>query len=402
MFTSTADILLPTTVTGSWPRPIWYTANLFGRPFSTGMADVAYREQFIDAASAVVSDQEYAGLDIFTNGDYHCDADLGGRSWLAYPIQRLGGLSEYELEANNPTWRYHKTGTWLSEIVSGWRFPGVLDKIRARIPLEYAKIWRVAQARATRPVKFGTASGDLLASVLNLRTDVYADDKHELMWDISTLINAELRELAAAGCKAIQIEDPLVYVAAAVGDSQETIDFLVDCYNHQVEGLDDVEIWIHTCWGNAGAQHSMDAGYEESADIVLNRLKGDIWTIESKETNHERLSILAPYKGRLPKKIAAGFVSHRTMNVESAESVAEDVRKALTHIDAEQLVLSSDCGFGRQGVPRPAALYKASALAQAANAVRRELGAPETRVPAADPALQVDVLSDASDGPHFS
>ena len=54
-------------------------------------------------------------------------------------------------------------------------------------------------------------------------------------------------------------------------------------------------------------------------------------------------------------------------------------------------MLSSDCGFGRQGVPRPIAMYKAAALAQGANIVRGELGAPQTEVRAADPGLQVDV-----------
>ena len=44
MYTATKDLLLPTTVTGSWPRPAWYTGNLYGKPFSTAMADVAFRE----------------------------------------------------------------------------------------------------------------------------------------------------------------------------------------------------------------------------------------------------------------------------------------------------------------------------------------------------------------------
>jgi len=59
-------------------------------------------------------------------------------------------------------------------------------------------------------------------------------------------------------------------------------------------------------------------------------------------------------------------------------------------IDAEHLVLSSDCGFCRQGVPRPIAFYKAAALAQGANIVRRELGAEVTPVKAAEPAFQID------------
>src|SRR5690348_12314644 len=76
LLTATKDLVLPTTVTGSWPRPTWFTGNLLERPFSSGMADVAYREQYVDAVSTVLADQELAGLDILTNGDYHLDADL--------------------------------------------------------------------------------------------------------------------------------------------------------------------------------------------------------------------------------------------------------------------------------------------------------------------------------------
>jgi 5-methyltetrahydropteroyltriglutamate--homocysteine methyltransferase len=405
MFTTTKDLALATTVTGSWPRPTWYTANLGGRPFSSAMTDLSYREQHVDAVSALVTDQEYAGLDILTNGDYHLDAELGGRSWIMYPLQRIGGVTELDLEASDPIWAYHKLGTWLYEIVNGWRYPKVVGRIEPRIPLELAKIWRVIQARAQKPVRLGTISGDLAASVMTVGTDVYKDDKRELMWDMATLFNQELRELAAAGCQAIQLDDPLIYVADAVGEDEDVIDFMVDVFNHQVEGLDDVEIWIHTCWGNAGAQRSMDAGYESAVDVMLNRIKGDVWTIESKDAGHAPLPLFAPYKGRLPKKIAAGFVNHRTVNVESAEEVADDVRGALEYIDPEHLILSSDCGFGREGIPRSAALYKAAALSQGANIVRRELGLPETPVPAANPDLQIDIPGRAlasSGGPSFS
>jgi 5-methyltetrahydropteroyltriglutamate--homocysteine methyltransferase len=57
-----------------------------------------------------------------------------------------------------------------------------------------------------------------------------------------------------------------------------------------------------------------------------------------------------------------------------------------------QSSLSSDCGFGRQGCNREIAFYKAAAIAQGVNLVRKELGLPTTYVPAADPALQTDVV----------
>jgi len=180
---------------------------------------------------------------------------------------------------------------------------------------------------------------------------------------------------------------------AAYTQDKDTLDFLVDLYNHHVDGLDDVEIWIHTCWGNPGAQHCFDPNisYENSIDIYLNRLKGDVWTIESKDADHRPLELFAPYKDNLQKKVAVGFISHRTLHVESPEEVATDVRRALEYIDPEHLVLSSDCGFGRQGVPRPIAFYKAASLALGANIVRAELGAPTHDVRAADPRLQIDV-----------
>ncbi len=391
MLTATKELLLPTTVTGSWPRPSWFTGNLFERPFSTAMADVTYREQFVDAVGAVLNDQELAGLDILTNGDYHLDADIGGRSWFSYPSERFSGMSPYDSETTFG-WSY-PIGSWLNEIVGGWKYHTVVDKIGPRVPLEFAKIWRIAQARTERPVKFGTIAADLAATVLTIETDAYAEDKQDLMWDIASVLNRELRALAAAGCKVIQIEEPAIHSAAAYGAPAEQLDFLVDLFNYTVEGLEDVEVWVHTCWGNPGAQHCFDPqiSYEPSVDIYLNRLKADVWTIESKESNHSLLPAFAPYKGKLPKKVAVGMISHRRLQVETPEDVAADIRTALEVIDADKLVLSSDCGFGRQGVPRPIAMYKAAALAQGANIVRAELGGRTTRVRAAEPELQVDV-----------
>lgn len=391
MLTATKDQLLPTTVTGSWPRPSWYTGNLHGRPYSTGLGDVAWREQHIDAVSTVIADQEMAGLDILTNGDYHLDNDLAGRSWFAYPSDRLSGVTEFDTETT-AGWSY-PVGTWLNEIVGGWKYHGIVDKIAPRVPLEFAKVWRVAQARTEKPVKFGTISADLASTVLTLKTDAYDDDKRQLMWDLATILNAELRQLVAAGCKVVQIEEPAIHSAAAWGADAETLDFYVDLFNYTVDGLDDAEIWVHTCWGNPGAQHCFDPNisYEPSMEIYLERLKADVWTIESKDNGHRLLPSFAPYKGRLNKKIAVGFISHRALQVETAEDVAADVRTAMEYIDADKLVLSSDCGFGRQGVPRPIALYKAAALAQGANIVRAELEGPTTRVRAAEPGLQIDV-----------
>jgi 5-methyltetrahydropteroyltriglutamate--homocysteine methyltransferase len=80
------------------------------------------------------------------------------------------------------------------------------------------------------------------------------------------------------------------------------------------------------------------------------------------------------------------------LQADRAEDVAGAIRTALEHIEPEQLIVSSDCGFGRQGCNREIAFYKASAIAQGCNIVRAELGLEQTYIPAADPALQIDIV----------
>jgi 5-methyltetrahydropteroyltriglutamate--homocysteine methyltransferase len=168
---------------------------------------------------------------------------------------------------------------------------------------------------------------------------------------------------------------------------------MVECYNREVQGLDDVEIWIHTCWGNPNMQRVMeDTSYKASFELYLNELRGDVWTIETKDRQFRDIELFGRFKGKLPKKICIGAVSHRTLQADRASEVADSVRTALEHIAPEQLIVSSDCGFGRQGCNREIAFHKASAIAQGCNIVRKELGLATTYIPAADPALQIDIV----------
>jgi 5-methyltetrahydropteroyltriglutamate--homocysteine methyltransferase len=135
-----------------------------------------------------------------------------------------------------------------------------------------------------------------------------------------------------------------------------------------------------------------DTSYANSLEIYLERCRGDVWTLEMKDRNQQDLELFEPFKNDLKKKICIGVVSHRTLQADRPEDVAAEIRKALRYIPADRLIVSSDCGFGRQGCNREIAFYKASAIAQGANIVRRELGLPTTYVPAADPMLQIDVV----------
>ena len=93
------------------------------------------------------------------------------------------------------------------------------------------------------------------------------------------------------------------------------------------------------------------------------------------------------------KKIALGVISHRTLQVERPEEVADLIRRALKHIEPERLILTSDCGFGRQSASRMHATYKMIALVRGANIVRKELGLPEAYIPGADAKLSMVPLA---------
>src|SRR3954452_19149558 len=92
MLTTTRDMFLPTAITGSYPSPLWYNANLSGGSFKSAMGDSLFREQYLDAVAAIINAQEAAGLDIVSDGHSRFDLAVGGKSWSFYPIERLGGI----------------------------------------------------------------------------------------------------------------------------------------------------------------------------------------------------------------------------------------------------------------------------------------------------------------------
>src|ERR1700722_14359150 len=84
MFKASANIVLPTSIIGSLPRPSWYDANLGRQTFMEAMVNSRYREQYEDAVSVHLRAQETAGLDIVTDGDAHFDEQISGMSWQSY------------------------------------------------------------------------------------------------------------------------------------------------------------------------------------------------------------------------------------------------------------------------------------------------------------------------------
>src|SRR5262245_7223237 len=92
MLTVTQDLVLPTAITGSYPRPLWFDESLRGRSFKAPLGASLFRGRYLDAVAAVINARGAAGLDIVTDGDTRFDLAVGGKSWFFYPIERLGGI----------------------------------------------------------------------------------------------------------------------------------------------------------------------------------------------------------------------------------------------------------------------------------------------------------------------
>jgi len=155
MLRVTRDMMLPTAITGSYPRPLWYDQNLSGRSFKAALGDSMFREQYQDAVAAIINAQEAAGLDIVTDGDSRFDLAVGGKSWFFYPIERLGGLSGHQDTSRGWMQRHDlRPGKILWEVQEAYQ-PAVVKEKLTRGPLEYAALWKVAQRLTDKPVKFG-------------------------------------------------------------------------------------------------------------------------------------------------------------------------------------------------------------------------------------------------------
>ena len=384
MLRATADIVLPTAVIGSLPRPSWYTQSLGRRSFLDAMVNARFREHYTDALSVYLRDQEIAGLDIFTDGDCRFDDDVGGQSWARYPLQHMSGLDSADpqpipLGRGGVAYpRGHILHDYLESRVMA-RIVGPLGPGN----LQYAAMWKAAQRLTRKPVKFGTITAELLA--FSVHDDYYKDMRERIM-ALSNALNQELHSLADAGCPVIQMEEPQIHMLAVKGLSDDVLnlDFMVEVFNNTVKGLrDKTEVWCHSCWGNPSQQRMfVDAPSYAPALETMNRVDADVITFECCSSGGADLEAIG--ERITGKKVAIGVIDHHTLQVERPDEVAAFVRRALEHVPAERLVICSDCGMGREGMSRRHASYKMVSMVLGTNMVRRELGLPEADCLAAD------------------
>ena len=377
MYKATDGIVLPTSVIGSLPRPAWYTENLGARNFRTAMVNARFREQYTDAVSVYLRDQETAGLDICTDGDAHFDEDVGGHSWFSYPPNHMDGFSgEYAyLQEGGRAGMPNTRGDILHEVLEARVMPDLVGPV-GRGSLHYTAMWKTAQRLTKKPVKFGTITAELLAMAVR---NFHYKDLRETIWAVSDALNEELTELADAGCPVIQMEETQIHLLAAKGLSDDVLnpDFMVEVFNNTVRGLrDKTEIWCHTCWGNPAQQRlfAVQPSYVPALE-PLNRVDADVLTFECCSAGGADLEPTGDVISS-DKKVAIGVVDHHSLQVERPEQVADTIRSALKHIPAERLVIASDCGMGREGMSRRHAYNKMVSIVRGTNMVRGELGLP--------------------------
>ncbi len=382
MFKATDGRPLATTLTGSLPRPSWFIENLRGRPFSLAMADLHFREQYCDTLATHFCDQSMAGLEILVDGDSRFDADVGGRAWFAYMFERMGGLEKPALQV--PGWsspREQQRGDILQR-VGECRVPASVTGEITPGDLEYTELWKTAQSMTSKPVKLGSCCAQLLDTVV---VNQYYKQQQEVTNAIADSMNSEYHRLADAGAPVIQLEEPLIQYVAPLDGGKKQAEKYVEVFNREVDGLrDKTEVWAHTCWGNPLAQRVEVVPDYNPGLAYLNALDVDVITFETASDGGENLEAIADAISK-DKKIAIGAIHHRSLEIERPDQVAEIVRRAAKLIGPERLIISSDCGFGRQGMSRMHAFFKMVSLRLGVNIVRKEFGLDEIPSLAADP-----------------
>jgi 5-methyltetrahydropteroyltriglutamate--homocysteine methyltransferase len=136
--------------------------------------------------------------------------------------------------------------------------------------------------------------------------------------------------------------------------------------------------------------------YKPALDL-LNQVDADVITFEMKSSN--LLDLPEVGQAITEKKVVIGAIDHHTLQVETPQEVADVIKAALKVIPPERLVVSSDCGMGREGMSRRHAFYKMGregmsrrhafykmvSLVQGTNLVKKDLGVPLTESLGADP-----------------
>jgi methionine synthase II (cobalamin-independent) len=363
------DTKLPVTMVGSYPRPLWFRHQLDGRDIREVMKSEEHAQAYQDAVGSVIRDQEEVGLDIVTDGQmYFDDYGISIGSFLWYWYERLPGFEPVKRE--NPLATHGLADEVDYELFQSLGGTNTNGKIQ-RGPAHLADLYRIGTKKANKPFKMSVGAGPI-----NLTYHVYFDepdsfykDNKPLAEDLVPIFNAEMKELVDAGATFLQLEDLGAWHPIITGDDKAS-EWVVETINKTIEGVDAKIAW-HFCLGNASgnAQVSVFGGQLERILPPLYETNVEQFVLDFALRDMRDVKILETLPG--DKEVAAGVIDVRALQIESAELVAERMRKVLEVVPAERVWFTTDCGMKQ--LPRLVAKEKLRSLARGAKIVRGEL-----------------------------
>jgi 5-methyltetrahydropteroyltriglutamate--homocysteine methyltransferase len=228
-------------------------------------------------------------------------------------------------------------------------------RIGDAIDLGLVDEFRMVSALSRRPVKVTMTGPHMLAKVAY---DDFYNDMPRMMDDLAKLLRHNFKLLADAGCKHVQIDEPLF----TMSDEPE-VQAAVDSINLAIADLpDDVHVSTHICQGNyaVGKEYDAQIGHRYfdvgryKADLVC-KIECSSFLIEHDMTEH--------YRGLLgDRQLGVGAVDVQDPKVESGETVAARIGQ-YRWLAPEQTIVTSSCGFNH--LPRQVAFGKLKAMTDA-------------------------------------
>jgi 5-methyltetrahydropteroyltriglutamate--homocysteine methyltransferase len=337
---------LPTMIVGSLPQPEWLIDR--ERLSHQFPPRVRARElwripgQFLqeaqdDATLAAVRSQEEAGLDVVTDGE------IRRESYSNHFATALDGL-----DLEHPGTVRNRSGIDIP-------VPRVTGEIRRPSPVQVEDV-RFLRAHTDRAIKM-TVPGPFTMTQQS-QDEHYRDDR-ALALAYADVVRQEIADLFAAGADIVQVDEPWLQARPDVARR-----YGAEAVTRAVEGAAG-PVHVHLCFGYAAMVSERPEGYSFLAELA--DTPADTISIETAQSRLDPAT-LRPLRG---KGIALGVLDLSTPDVETPETVADRVRRALDHVDADRLVLSSDCGL--KYLPRASAAGKIRALAAAAALLRAQL-----------------------------
>src|SRR4051794_16044966 len=337
---------LATSIVGSLPQPDWlidrdrlahqFPPRVRARELWRLPPELLAEAQD-DATLVAIRSQEEAGLDIVTDGE------IRRESYSNHFATALDGV-----DIDHP-------GSVLNRSGKPIPVPRVVGEISRPGPIDAADV-RFLRAHTDRAVKFTVPGPFTMAQ--QAQNDYYPDDR-ALALAYADVVREEIADLFAAGADIVQIDEPWLQARPEVARK-----YGAEAVSRALEGAAG-PVHVHLCFGYAAMVSERPEGYSFLPELA--DTPADAISVETAQS-HLDPATLRPLRG---KGIALGVLDLSTPEVETAEVIADRVRRALDDVDVAKLVLSSDCGL--KYLPRESAAGKMRALAQAAEIVRREI-----------------------------